>query len=33
MGKDAWFEILKTKVMEFYTKQIIKIEKEMKLWE
>jgi hypothetical protein len=33
MGKDAWFEILKTKVMEFYTKQILKIEKEMKLWE
>ena len=33
MGKDAWFEILKVKVMEFYTKQILKIEKEMKLWE
>lgn len=33
MGKDAWFGILKTKVMEFYTKQILKIEKEMKLWE
>jgi len=33
MGKDEWFEILKTKVLEFYKKEILKIEKEIKLWE
>lgn len=33
MGKDAWFSILKIKVLEFYKKQLLKIQKEMKLWE
>lgn len=33
IGKDAWFEILKISVVEFYKKEIIKINKEMKIWQ
>ena len=32
MGKDKWFDILKVKVVEFYKKEIKKIEKEILLW-
>lgn len=32
IGKDAWFDILKLKVNEFYKKELNKIEKELKLW-
>ena len=32
IGKDAWFDILKVKVNEFYKKELNKIEKELKLW-
>lgn len=33
MGKDAWFSILKTKVIEFYEKEILKTKKELKVWQ
>jgi hypothetical protein len=33
IGKDDWFEILKVKVIEFYKKEIIKINKEIKIWQ
>lgn len=33
MGKEKWFEILKTKVSEFYQKELKKIEKEIKHWQ
>ncbi len=33
IGKKAWFDILKVKTVEFYKKQILKIQKEMKMWE
>lgn len=32
IGKDKWFKILKQKVNEFYTKELVKIQKEIKLW-
>ena len=32
MGKDAWFDILKIQVNEFYKKELIKIKKEIELW-
>ena len=33
IGKNEWFDILKVKVVEFYKKEILKIEKELKLWQ
>jgi hypothetical protein len=33
MGKSEWFKILKIKVIEFYEKEILKIKKELKLWQ
>lgn len=33
IGKDEWFSILKTKVVQFYKKEIIKINKEILLWQ
>ena len=33
IGKDAWFDILKVKVQEFYKKELNKIEKELKIWQ
>jgi hypothetical protein len=33
IGKDSWFQILKIKVLEFYKKEIIKINKEIKIWQ
>lgn len=33
IGKEKWFEILKTKVSEFYQKELKKIEKEIKHWQ
>ena len=32
IGKNEWKNILKTKVINFYTKQIVKYEKQMKIW-
>lgn len=32
IGKDAWFDILKVKVTEFYKKELNKIQKEMMMW-
>lgn len=32
MGRDAWFDMLKVKVLEFYDKELTKIEKEIELW-
>ena len=32
IGKEKWFEILKTKVVEFYNKELLKIEKELTNW-
>lgn len=32
MGKEAWFEILKVKVKEFYNKELVKINKELNHW-
>jgi len=32
IGKNKWFKILKERVNEFYKKELIKIEKEIKLW-
>ena len=33
MGKHEWLEILKVKVVKFYEKEILKINKELKLWQ
>lgn len=33
IGKEEWFEILKTKVIDFYNKELSKINKELKLWQ
>jgi len=33
IGKDAWFEILKLKVKEFYRKELNKIQKETLVWQ
>lgn len=33
MGKPEWFKILKVNVIEFYKKEILKIKKELLLWE
>jgi len=33
IGKDAWFDILKVKVQEFYKKELNKIEKKLKMWQ
>ena len=32
IGKEKWFEILKTKVVEFYNKELLKIQKELTTW-
>ena len=32
IGKQKWFEILKSRVNEFYQKEILKINKELKSW-
>ena len=32
IGKEKWFEILKTRVIQFYNKELVKIKKELQTW-
>ena len=32
IGKQKWFEILKTRVIQFYNKELVKIKKELQTW-
>jgi len=33
MGKEKWFEILKTKVIDFYNNELLKVKKELTVWQ